>query len=948
MRRILVALTAFLALTGTFLILPVYAAPGPAAEPVTTSTDAVEMGSVEAPAPAAEVQEGTTDPVSGVPDSAPTLTVSRTDVAEFSLVGVTWAYDAEVTDTLVQVRVQDATGGWGAWTEVTAETADQGASESRTGAELRGGTSPLWTGPSTGVEVELVTRAGAQPTDVRVDLVDPGESAADTALTSPDITDTAHAATTMPQVYSRGQWGADESIRTWDPQNAASLKAATLHHTADTNNYSADQVPAMMRSIYRYHAVSLGWGDIGYNVIVDKFGRLWEGRYGGLASTVIGAHAGGFNTSTFGVSMLGNYDVVPVPQVTVDAVAAIIAWKFSLYGIDPRGTTPLTSGGGGTARYAAGTRVTLPTIFGHRDVGSTACPGRYGYDRLGEIRDKVAAAMVGAATETISSRYAADAGLRAALGAPLGGQQSAAGVTWQAYERGRLYSSAKGGVHALSGSNLVTYLALGGPDVFGAPSTDELATPDGVGRYNHFTGGHSIYWSPTTGSHAVMSAIRDRWAALGWETSALGYPVSDERGSADGAMSWSTFQNGLITWSPAGGAHAVQGAIEDAWQRLGGLSGVGWTYGLPTTDELATPDGLGRYNHFAGGGSIYWSPATGAHAVVGSIRELWGALGWESSALGYPTSDEQVSADGAMRWTTFQNGLITWSPAGGAHAVQGAIEDAWQRLGGLSGVGWTYGLPTTDELATPDGVGRYNHFAGGASIYWSPATGAHAVVGSIQEKWAALGWESSALGYPTSDEQVSADGAMRWTTFQNGLITWSPAGGAHAVQGAIEDAWQRLGGLSGVGWTYGLPTTDELATPDGLGRYNHFAGGASIYWSPATGAHAVVGSSRELWASLGWEQGPLGYPTTDEVLLADGRTRATLFTGGAVYRSSTLGTRSVYGSIAQAYLGLGGPQSALGLPVRDERAVSGGRRTDFEHGSITWTAATGAITVRAD
>jgi hypothetical protein len=74
----------------------------------------------------------------------------------------------------------------------------------------------------------------------------------------------------------------------------------------DSNGYAADDVPAIMRSIYRYHAVSRGWGDIGYNVIADKFGRLWEGRYGGLASTVIGAHAGGFNTGTFGVSMLGN------------------------------------------------------------------------------------------------------------------------------------------------------------------------------------------------------------------------------------------------------------------------------------------------------------------------------------------------------------------------------------------------------------------------------------------------------------------------------------------------------------------------------------------------------------------------------------------------------------------------------------------------------------------
>jgi len=313
-RRTLIGLLAFLTLTLTVLTLPVYAAPAPAPEPVATSTDEVALGSVQEPAPEADVQEGTTDPVAGVPDTAPTLTVSRTGVAGFSLVGVTWVFDPAVTDTVVQVRVQGGDGAWGEWTEVLAETADQGVPESRTGAELRGGTSPLWTGPSTGVEVELVTRSGAQPTDVQLDLVDPGTSEADTALSGPKIKDKAHADTTMPPVFSRAQWGADESLRTWAPQYAPTIKAATVHHTADTNDYSADQVPAIMRSIYRYHAVSLGWGDIGYNVIVDKFGRLWEGRYGGLASIVIGAHAGGFNTGTFGVSMMGNYDLVDTPS----------------------------------------------------------------------------------------------------------------------------------------------------------------------------------------------------------------------------------------------------------------------------------------------------------------------------------------------------------------------------------------------------------------------------------------------------------------------------------------------------------------------------------------------------------------------------------------------------------------------------------------------------------
>jgi N-acetylmuramoyl-L-alanine amidase/Domain of unknown function (DUF4214) len=430
-RRTVVCLTAFLVATGTVLVLPVYAAPGPEPVPVTTSGDEVPMGSVEDPAPEAEVQEGTTDPVRGVDDDEPTLTVSKED-ATFSLVGVTWAFDPEVTDTVVQVRVRKDDGDWGAWTEVTIEDASQNE-DATSGAVVRGGTAPLWTGPSTAVEAELVTRSGAEPTDVTLDLVDPGDSPADAALSEPEITDTAHAAVTMPPVFSRAQWGADESIRTWAPEYASTIKAATLHHTADSNKYTQAQVPDIMRSIYRYHTVSRGWGDIGYNVIVDKFGQLWEGRYGGLSSTVIGAHAGGFNTGTFGVSMLGNYDTVNTTQAMVNSVAAIIGWKLSLFGVDAQGSTVLTSGGGGTSKYVAGARVTVPTIFGHRDVGSTACPGRYGYAKLGEIR---AMANVPGNTAFVKSLYQDmmlrtpdDAGLNGWTAALSGGGQNRRSVS---------------------------------------------------------------------------------------------------------------------------------------------------------------------------------------------------------------------------------------------------------------------------------------------------------------------------------------------------------------------------------------------------------------------------------------------------------------------------------------------------------------------------------------
>ncbi len=70
-----------------------------------------------------------------------------------------------------------------------------------------------------------------------------------------------------------------------------------------------------MRGIYQYHAVNLGWCDIGYNVLVDKFGTIYEGRYGGLDKAVQGAHVGGFNSNTWGISMIGNYDQAEPTQV---------------------------------------------------------------------------------------------------------------------------------------------------------------------------------------------------------------------------------------------------------------------------------------------------------------------------------------------------------------------------------------------------------------------------------------------------------------------------------------------------------------------------------------------------------------------------------------------------------------------------------------------------------
>jgi hypothetical protein len=376
-RRSLTGVLACLAFSTTFLVPPAHATPPP--PPVAASTETIRMGSLDAPAVGALVRPGTGAENVGIPQAPPTLSVMRTGTPEFSLVGVTWADDPAVTDTGVRVRVQSVAGTWGEWTEIEAH--ESGADETATRlTSIRGGTEPMWTGPSTGVEAEVVTRSGAHPLDVHLDLVAAGTSPADTTLVSP-IPDGARAAAAAPAIHTRQDWGADESLRTWKPEYAPTIKAATLHHTVSANDYTADQVPAMIRAIYRYHAVSRGWGDIGYNALVDRFGQVWEGRYGGLESTVIGAHARGFNVGTVGVAMLGNYETVDTTAPMIEAAEAFIAWKFALFHVDPTATTQFSSGGK--------SKVKVPTIFGHRDVGRTLCPGRFGYARLSEIRSVV-------------------------------------------------------------------------------------------------------------------------------------------------------------------------------------------------------------------------------------------------------------------------------------------------------------------------------------------------------------------------------------------------------------------------------------------------------------------------------------------------------------------------------------------------------------------------------
>ncbi|MET9888282.1 peptidoglycan recognition protein [Streptomyces sp. NPDC006430] len=187
-----------------------------------------------------------------------------------------------------------------------------------------------------------------------------------------------------PRIVTRLGWGADESLREPGFVYTSTVKAAFVHHSASGNNYACKDTPAVLRSMYRYHVVSSGWRDLGYNFAVDKCGTVYEGRAGGVAKAVQGAHTMGFNTDSMGIAVIGSYTTTAPPAAAVKAVAQLTAWKLGLFDRDPRATTTLKSGGANL--FAKGTNVKLHVISGHRDGFATECPGKLLYGQLPPTR----------------------------------------------------------------------------------------------------------------------------------------------------------------------------------------------------------------------------------------------------------------------------------------------------------------------------------------------------------------------------------------------------------------------------------------------------------------------------------------------------------------------------------------------------------------------------------
>ena len=264
------------------------------------------------------------------------------------------------------------------------------------------------------------------------------------------------------------------------------VRAGVVHHTAGSNDYTPQDSAGIVRSIFEYHTRTLGWCDIAYNALVDKYGQVFEGRAGGMDRPVEGAHTGGFNPDTWGVAMLGDFDDRAAdPDPAAHHRQGCSAGASASTTSTPRAPSSLTSAGGSFTKFPRGAPPTLPTIFTHRDVGNTDCPGNAAYAPMALLRD-IAARFNDPPGPQRSGRHAARRRDLRPSGRRMGGEASP----------------------------------------LGAPTSPEAAG-DGPARYVTFDKG-AMYWSPESGAEPVTGAIYEAWGTLGFERGALGLPTSAE------------------------------------------------------------------------------------------------------------------------------------------------------------------------------------------------------------------------------------------------------------------------------------------------------------------------------------------------------------------------------------------------------------------------------------
>ncbi|MDR2799593.1 MAG: N-acetylmuramoyl-L-alanine amidase [Bifidobacteriaceae bacterium] len=400
-----------------------------------------------------------------------------------------------------------------------------------------------------------------------------------------------------PAICDRKCWGANESWMKWNPQ-IIKYRGVVIHHTAGSNDYTKSESAGIVRSIYAYHANTLGWGDIGYNFLVDKYGQIFEGRWLSRYNQVQGAHAYGANEYTFGVSALGNYETAQPTEALLKAFASIISWKFSVYDLDPKGKANIGTESQGV-KY-------LPTILGHRDVGATACPGKNLYAKFADIKQLIEADY--GVDGAIGIKWRALGAASGRMGFPTTAEIPDEKGVAQVFQGGNIYwKKSTGATHPTWGAIRSKYNSIGARGgVLGYPTSDELGLTRGVAQT--FDSG-TIYWISRTGkTFPVVGAIKSMYNSKSGTKGPIGYPKSEQMSDSKGLGQ--IFDKGKIFLKEGDSkAFWVHDAIANLYNRLGSRAGK---LGYPISNEMN--GGSYTYQKFEHG-QIRWTAARDAWVV---------------------------------------------------------------------------------------------------------------------------------------------------------------------------------------------------------------------------------------------------------------------------------------------------------------------------------------------
>ena len=297
----------------------------------------------------------------------------------FDLAGLRWQGSTRVE---AEIRTRTARGGWSPWTRL------HPLGEHREdGAGARPGTEPAWTGPADLIQVR---HRGAAPRNLRACFVHAAPSVPTRATTARARQVNVPGPASGPRIVPRPEWGADQCPPKSEP-SYGNVQLAFVHHTVSTNDYQPQDSAAIVLGICRYHRDHNGWNDIGYNLLVDRYGQVFEGRSGGTDQPVVGAQAQGYNSQSTGIALIGDFSALPQAEAGLDALARILGWKLPLHGVPVEGQVTVSSAGGETNRHPNGTPVVFERVSGHRDGNKTACPGDALYAQLPDIRRRAAA-----------------------------------------------------------------------------------------------------------------------------------------------------------------------------------------------------------------------------------------------------------------------------------------------------------------------------------------------------------------------------------------------------------------------------------------------------------------------------------------------------------------------------------------------------------------------------